>query len=605
MANETPTRAEVPEAATWDLTTIFEDDAAWEAAVKKLEQELTEADQIADQLLNSGADLYAGLQYGLNVMRQLEKIYVYASLKSDQDTNNAYYQGLNTRSEGLAARVASAIAFFDPAVLTLSPAELQAFFQAEPRLAPYEHYFDAILQQKGHVLDRESEELLAGASEVLNASQTTFNILDNADLDFGWTINEEGEEEHLTNGVYSRLLESTQPEVRRMAFKKFYQPYEQFRNTFSTLLSGNVKQHNYLARVHHYYSARSAALAQNFIPEAVYDNLIDETHRALPLLQRYVKLRKRLLNLDSLHSYDLYTPIMGDPDYYIDYPSAQAKALEALAPLGDEYLDVVQRAFDERWIDVVENQGKRSGAYSGGMYDTNPFILLNWVDNLNNLYTLVHEMGHSVHSYETRQNQPYQYGDYPIFLAEIASTTNENLLTEHLLKTESDPYLRAYILNQYLDGVKGTVFRQTQFAEFEQHVHELDAAGVPLTADTLDEYYAALNHNYYGDALTKDPEIAYEWARIPHFYYDFYVFQYATGFAAATALSQNILAPGDGGVKAYFNYLQAGSSAYPLDVMRQAGVDMEKTDYLQATFKLFEQRLDEFEVLIETLTNEK
>jgi len=312
-------------------------------------------------------------------------------------------------------------------------------------------------------------------------------------------------------------------------------------------------------------------------------------------------LRKRLLGLQELHSYDLYTPILGEPDYAIDFESAKAEALEALAPLGEDYLDIVNQAFDSRWIDVVENQGKRSGAYSGGAYDTNPFMLLNWVDNLNNLYTLVHEMGHSAHSYLTRHNQPYQYGDYPIFLAEIASTTNENLLTDYLLKTIDDKALRAYILNQYLDGFKGTVFRQTQFAEFEQWMHQQDAAGVPLTAEVLDQAYADLNQHYYGEALTPDPEIAHEWERIPHFYYNFYVFQYSTGFAAATALSDQIIQEGQPAVDRYKTYLKAGSSAYPIDVMKQAGVDMTKPDYLQEAFATFEQRLNEFEELVQEL----
>ena len=601
MAKELPLREALPESATWDLTTIYATDEAWETAFADLEDRLAGADFFAEHATDSGTALFQALQYGLGLMRDLEKLYVYASMKSDQDTANAYYQGLSNMAESLAARVSAAISFFDPAVLSLSEDELTAFFAEEPQLGAYQHYFESILTQQGHVLSSEQEALLAAAGDVFGASQRTFGVLDNADITFDAVPNEVGELETLSNGVYSRLLESTDPMVRKNAFQTFYQSYVALENTFASLIGSHVKGHNFMAAVHNYESARQASLAANHVPESVYETLVTEVNAALPLLHRYVALRKRLLGLDELHSYDLYTPILGEPDFDIDYESAKAEALAALAPLGEDYLDIVNEAFDERWIDVIENKGKRSGAYSGGSYDTKPFILLNWVDNLNNLSTLVHEMGHSVHSYLTRQNQPYHYGDYPIFLAEIASTTNENLLTDYLLKTVTDKKLRAYILNQYLDGVKGTVFRQTQFAEFEQWMHTTDAQGVPLTADVLDEAYGELNRHYYGDALTFDDEIAHEWARIPHFYYNFYVFQYSTGFAAATAMADKILTEGQPAVDAYKNYLKAGSSAFPIDVMKAAGLDMTKPDYLRDTFKVFEERLNEFETLVNEL----
>lgn len=603
MAQKLPTRDELPEAQTWDLTTIYANDEDWQAEYEDVLAATDEAAQYAEKMTTSGADLFAALQYGLNLMRKLEKLYVYASMRSDQDTGNNFYQGLDGKAGVLAAKVSAAIAFFDPAVLALSEDELQALFDEETRLADYKHYFDTILTQRGHVLSADQEALLASASDIFDASQRTFGILDNADLKFGVVPDEDGNDVQLSNGVYSRLLESTNPEVRRVAFQTFYLPYLDLENTFASLLAGNVKAQNFSATVHNYGSAREAALARNHVPEVVYDNLVTEVNNALPLLHRYVALRKELLGLDELHSYDLYTPILGEPDYQIDYEGAKAEALKALAPLGSDYLEVVQKAFDERWIDVIENQGKRSGAYSGGSYDTNPFILLNWVDNLNNLSTLVHEMGHSVHSYFTRHNQPYHYGDYPIFLAEIASTTNENLLTDYLLETIDDKKLQAYLLNQFLDGVKGTVFRQTQFAEFELWMHEEDTAGVPLTAEYLDEAYAELNQRYYGPALEVDPEIAHEWERIPHFYYNFYVYQYSTGFAAAVAMSNKILHGGEEAVEAYKNYLKAGSSAFPIDVMKKAGLDMTKPDYLRDTFKLFEQRLNQFEQLVRELKN--
>ena len=601
MAKELPLREDLPESATWDLSTIFQSDEDWQDTYNEVAERLDMAEFFAANATQSGTALYNALQYGLGLMSDLEKLYVYASMKSDQDTANGFYQGLSNKAESLAAKVSAAISFFDPAVLSLSSDQLDAYFAAEPRLNDYKHYFDDILTQKGHVLPENEEKLLAAAGDVFGASERAFGMLDNADIQFDAVENDEGELETLSDGVYSRLLESVNPDVRRNAFKTFYASYMALDNTFASLIGSHVKGHNYLASVHHYDSARQAALAADNVPETVYDTLVTEVNKALPLLHRYMKLRKRLLNLSELHSYDLYTPILGEPDYEIDYPRAQAEALKALAPLGEDYLAIVQKAFDSRWIDVIENKGKRSGAYSGGSYDTNPFILLNWVDNLNNLSTLVHEMGHTVHSYLTRTNQPYQYGDYPIFLAEIASTTNENLLTDYLLHTITDKKLKAYVLNQYLDGVKGTLFRQTQFAEFEQWMHETDAAGTPLTAEVLNDAYAELNQRYYGPALTVDEEIAHEWERIPHFYYNYYVFQYSTGFAAATALADKILHEGQPAVDAYKEYLKAGASAFPIDVMKKAGVDMTKPDYLQETFKVFENRLNEFEQLVEEL----
>ena len=601
MAKELPLREDLPESATWDLSTIFQSDEDWQDTYNEVAERLDMAEFFAANATQSGTALYNALQYGLGLMRDLEKLYVYASMKSDQDTANGFYQGLSNKAESLAAKVSAAISFFDPAVLSLSSDQLDAYFAAEPRLNDYKHYFDDILTQKGHVLPENEEKLLAAAGDMFGASERAFGMLDNADIQFDAVENDEGELETLSDGVYSRLLESVNPDVRRNAFKTFYASYMALDNTFASLIGSHVKGHNYLASVHHYDSARQAALAADNVPETVYDTLVTEVNKALPLLHRYMKLRKRLLKLSELHSYDLYTPILGEPDYEIDYPRAQAEALKALAPLGEDYLAIVQKAFDSRWIDVIENKGKRSGAYSGGSYDTNPFILLNWVDNLNNLSTLVHEMGHTVHSYLTRTNQPYQYGDYPIFLAEIASTTNENLLTDYLLHTITDKKLKAYVLNQYLDGVKGTLFRQTQFAEFEQWMHETDAVGTPLTAEVLNDAYAELNQRYYGPALTVDEEIAHEWERIPHFYYNYYVFQYSTGFAAATALADKILHEGQPAVDAYKEYLKAGASAFPIDVMKKAGVDMTKPDYLQETFKVFENRLNEFEQLVEEL----
>ena len=377
--------------------------------------------------------------------------------------------------------------------------------------------------------------------------------------------------------------------------------YRQFRNTFAQTLSTNVKTHNYSAKVRHFDSARQAALSSNHIPESVYDTLVTVVNENLPLLHRYIQLRKRLLQVEDLHMYDLYTPLVGEAPIQYSYEEAVVKAKEALMPLGEKYQSVVAEAFDSRWIDVVENKGKRSGAYSSGAYDTAPYILLNWHDTLDQLFTLVHEMGHSVHSYFTRKNQPYVYGDYSIFLAEIASTTNENILTEYLLETEKDPLVKAYVLNHYLDGFKGTIFRQTQFAEFEHLIHTEDAAGVPLTAEYLSERYGSLNEKYYGEAVTYDDEIKLEWSRIPHFYYNYYVFQYATGFSAASALAKKILNNEENALENYLNYLKSGSSDYPIEIMKKAGVDMTKPDYLKEAMEVFAARLDELETLLEEL----
>lgn len=593
-----PTRNEVPDNQTWDLNKIFANDEAWEKALKDVQAELPTVASFAGTLAESADELYAATASVLDVTRKVEKIYVYASMKSDQDTANSKYQGYNAQAGTLWAKASAAIAFFEPEVLALEPATLNNFIEEGKGLKAFKHFFDKITEARGHVLTPNEEKLLAGASDIFSASENTFGVLDNADLKFGIVQDEDGNDVQLSNGVYSRHLESTNRAVRQQAFTTLYESYEQFQHTFASTLSQHVHGHNYLASVHNYDSARQSALANNSIPESVFETLIDQVNEHLPLLHRYVALRKRILNVDELHTYDLYTPITGEASLTFDYPSAAATALDALKPLGEDYLDIVQEAFDNRWIDVVENKGKRSGAYSGGAYDTDPYILLNWQDNLDNLFTLVHEMGHSVHSYLTRKNQPYQYGDYSIFLAEIASTTNENILTEYLLEHETDPKVRAYILNHYLDGFKGTVFRQTQFAEFEHWLHQQDQEGQPLTAEILSDFYGELNQRYYGPDLTFDDQIALEWARIPHFYYNYYVYQYATGMSAATTLADNITSGDSEAVEAYKNYLKAGNSDFPIEVMKKAGVDMTQPAYLEQAFKVFEERLNELEALL-------
>ena len=456
------------------------------------------------------------------------------------------------------------------------------------------------MQNKDHVLSQREEELLAGAGEIFGSASETFAILDNADITFPYVLDDEGNEVQLSHGTYSRLMESKKREVRRGAYEALYSTYKQFQHTYAKTLQTNVKVQNYRAKVRNYQSARQAALAANFVPESVYDNLVSAVRKHLPLLQRYLDLRSKILGIPDLKMYDVYTPL-SSVEYSFTYPEALKKAEEALAVLGEDYLGRVKRAFNERWIDVYENQGKRSGAYSGGSYDTNAFMLLNWQDNLDNLFTLVHETGHSMHSSYTRETQPYVYGDYSIFLAEIASTTNENILTEKLLEEVEDDATRFAILNNFLDGFRGTVFRQTQFAEFEHAIHQADQNGEVLTSEFLNELYADLNETYYGLKKEDNPEIQYEWARIPHFYYNYYVYQYSTGSAAASALAEKIVHGSQEDRDRYIDYLKAGKSDYPLNVMRKAGVDMEKEDYLNDAFAVFERRLNEFEALVEKL----
>lgn len=596
-----PMREEVPVALTWDLTTIFTTEAAFEESFKEVQTLIPELLALKGTLHQGAAAFLKALEFILTVSQQLEKLYVYSHLKNDQDTANATYQALYARCGTLLAQVSEAMSWFEPELLTLSDEEILGYLAEEPKLSLYRHYVEQIIANRAHVLPEEQEALLAGAGEIFRGPSTTFSVLNNADLEFPVIEGEEGEKVQLSHGLYGQLLESTNRRVREEAFKGIYQVYRQFRNTFATTLSTNVKSHNFNAKIRQYDSARAAALSNNHIPEAVYDQLVQVVNENLPLLHRYMALRKRLLQVEELHTYDLYTPLLGEAPIRYTYEESVAKAKEALQPMGPEYLAVVESAFNDRWIDVVENKGKRSGAYSSGAYDTNPYILMNWHDTLDQLFTLVHEMGHSVHSYFTRNNQPYVYGDYSIFLAEIASTTNENLLTEYLLKTESDPKVRAYILNHYLDGFKGTVFRQTQFAEFEHFMHEEDAKGTPLTSEFLSEHYGALNQKYYGPALTIDEEISLEWARIPHFYYNYYVYQYSTGFSAASALADKILAQEPGSLDNYLTYLKSGSSDYPIEVMKKAGVDMTQATYLREAMQVFENRLNELEALVDQL----
>ena len=593
-------RNEIEEKYTWDLSTIFPTDEAFEEELAQVSEEVKKAAGLAGHLLDSADSLLTTTEVQLDLMRRIEKLYSYAHMKNDQDTRVAKYQEYQAKGMTLYSDFGQSFAFYEPEFMAITEEQYQAFLAEQPALQQYQHYFDKLLKKKAHILTQREEELLAGAGEIFGAAGETFAILDNADIVFPMVHDEDGNEVQLSHGNYITLVESKNREVRKEAYEALYSVYEQYQHTYAKTLQTNVKVHNYNAKVRKFSSAREAALSADFIPESVYDSLVSAVNKHLPLLQRYIALRAKILGISDLKMYDMYTPL-SETDYKFTYEEALVKSEEVLAILGEDYLSRVRTAFSERWIDVHENQGKRSGAYSGGSYDTNAFMLLNWQDTLDNLFTLVHETGHSMHSSYTRETQPYVYGDYSIFLAEIASTTNENILTEKLLEEVEDDATRFAIFNHFLDGFRGTVFRQTQFAEFEHAIHKADQEGQVLTSEFLNELYADLNEKYYGLKKEDNPQIQYEWARIPHFYYDYYVFQYSTGFSAASALAEKIVHGSQEDKDKYLDYLKAGNSDYPLNVIKKAGVDMEKEDYLNAAFAVFERRLDEFEALVEKL----
>ncbi|MCM3452981.1 oligoendopeptidase F [Heyndrickxia oleronia] len=595
-----PSRNEVQEELTWRLEDIFASDEAWDKEYKEVKELLPSAEKFKGKLGDNAEKLFEALTFQDEVAERLGKLYAYSHMRSDQDTTNSFYQGLDSRMNSLLAEMGSAFAYLVPEILSIDEDKLASFLNEKSELQVYKHALEQINLQRPHVLSADQEALLAQAAEVMNASSNTFGMLNNADLEFPTIKDENGEEVQITHGRYTRFLESADQRVRKEAFEKLYETYGNFKNTFASTLGGQVKRDNFNAKVRNYQSAREAALSNNNIPESVYDNLVNTVNKNLHLLHKYVKLRKKVLGVDELHMYDLYTPLVKDVEMKVTYEEAKEMVLKGLAPLGEEYQEILKEGFENRWVDVVENKGKRSGAYSSGAYGTNPYILMNWQDNVNNLFTLAHEFGHSVHSYYTRKNQPYTYGDYSIFVAEVASTCNEALLNDYLLKTIDDEQKRIYLLNHYLEGFRGTVFRQTMFAEFEHLIHQKEQNGEALTAEMLTKEYYELNKKYFGgDDIVIDEQIGLEWSRIPHFYYNYYVYQYATGFSAATALSAQILEEGKPAVERYIkNFLSAGSSDYPIEVLKKAGVDMTSSQPIEAALKVFEEKLNELESLL-------
>ena len=592
-------RQEVKREHTWDLESIYPSTEAWEQDFAKVSSMLPTLTGYQGKLGESAATLLEALRARDEIFILMSQVYAYARMHKDEDNTNSTYQALNDRAMSLYSRVQAAGSFMTPEILAISTEQMQAFLQESQDLQLYHHQLEDLLREKAHVRSAEVEELLAQTGEIGAASSNIFGMLDNADMKFPKIRDEQGNEVELTKGRYIRFLESADPAVREGAFRALYATYAKFRNTLGSTYAASVKKDIFFARARKYENARAMALSGSNIPESVYDNLVETVNRNLPSLHRYMRLRKKLLGLNELHMWDLYTPMVAEVDKKIPYAEAVETLMKSLEPLGGEYLTVARDGLTtSRWVDIYENEGKSSGAYSGGTYTTHPFILMNYQDTLDSMFTLTHELGHSMHSYLTRRNQPPVYGSYTIFVAEVASTFNEALLTDHLLKSTDDKKLRMYVLNHYLEQFRTTLYRQTMFAEFEHLAHRKAEANQALTPDVLSAMYYELNQKYYGtDGMVVDKEIELEWARIPHFYRAFYVYQYATGLSAAVALSQQVLTEGQPAVDRFLGFLKSGSSDYPINVLQKAGVDMTSPEPVQRALDVFASLLDQMEEL--------
>ncbi len=583
---------------TWDLTTIFESDDAFESALKEVEGYLGKEEQFKGHLGDSAETLYNALALEDEIETKLEQVYVYAHLKQDQDTSNDKYTGFESRAHQLIIKISSAWSFLVPEILQIDEDKLKSFVNENEDLKRYEFDLKLINEKRPHILDAEKEKLLTEVQDALSTPSNVYGMFSNADLEFEDAVDKDGNKHPLTQGTFIKYLESDDRELRQSAYNNVYKGYGSYNNTLGATLAGEVKKNVFNARTHNYKSARERALSNNHIPEEVYDNLVKTVHKYLPLLHRYTQLRKELLGIDDLKMYDLYTPLVKDVKFEMPYNEAKDWMLKALEPMGEEYLNVIKEGLDNHWVDVYENKGKRSGAYSSGAHLTNPFILLNWSDTVSDLYTLVHEFGHSAHSYFSRKNQPSNSSDYSIFVAEVASTCNEALLSDYMDKHLDDEH-RLLLLNQELERFRATLFRQTMFAEFEHKIHQIEEAGEPLTSTRMNEEYAKLNKQYFGDVVETDDNISKEWSRIPHFYMNYYVYQYATGYSAAQSLSHQILTEGKPAVERYINeFLKKGSSNYPIEILKNAGVDMTTPEPIEQACEVFEQKLDAFEKLM-------
>lgn len=578
----------------WKLEKIYANEDAWENDFNILKKESPKLREFAGKL-NDKEEILKYLELNEKVSRLGETLYVYAHMKSDEDTSNQKYQSYMNKIDAFMAEFASYGAFFVPEILSLPDGFIKDLIKNDERFKLYEFMLMDILKEKPHILTKDMEELLALASDCLDAPSSIHNMLTNADMTFGNIKDEDGDEVELTEGNYSSFIKSKDRSVREAAFKRLFGEYKKFDNTLATTLTSSVKSFNFSARVRKYSSPIEASLSPNDIPVSVYENAIKTINDNLSSLHRYVKIKKKLLGLEEMHMYDLYVPIIEVEKEKISFDEGVKLANEGLKPLGEEYLNLFNEGINSGWIDKYENKGKRGGAYSWGGYDTMPYVLLNYHNELNDVSTLVHEMGHSLHSYYSRKTQPYYYAGYTLFCAEVASTTNEALLIHYLIEKEQDKKKKLYLINQELEQIRTTVFRQLMFAEFEIYTHNALNAGEALTAADYSAKWHELNANYFGPDMVVDEDIDMEWARIPHFYSDFYVYQYATGYAAASAFANAILEGKENAVEKYKGFLKAGGSKYPIDILKDAGVDMTTSEPLEATIHRFNELLDMLE----------
>ena len=594
---EVKSRDEIEAKYHWDLASIYATDEAFLQALEQAKQYPAQCAAYQGKVSQSPQELLAFLRLDDQVTIELSRLLNYAQRKSDEDTRVSKYQDFASQAMSLYVAVSSAQAWFTPELLSLDQETMEKFYARCPELELYRRSLDRIFRRKEHTLSPSEEALLASAGEMANQPDNIYSMFSDADLTFADAVDSQGEAHPVTHGTYGPLLYSQDRALRKSAFQSCYAGYGQFRNTCAATLNAQTKQLKFFADARKYPNTLAAALDATEVPVEVYTNLIEAVHRNLPAMHKYTALRRRLLGLDELHFYDLYVPMVGDVDMHFTYEEACDLILKALEPMGEEYCSIVRQGLAQRWIDVYENPGKRSGAYSAGGYSMHPFILMNFQGTLNDVFTLIHEMGHSMHTYLSCANQPSCYSDYVIFVAEVASTCNEALLMQYLLKTTTDKRQRAYLINYFLEQFRTTLYRQTMFAEFELAVNQMTERGEGLTADALCEKYRQLNADYFGPDIVVDDEISLEWARIPHLYYNYYVYQYSTGYAAAIALSQKILQEGQSAVERYLNFLKGGSSKPPIELLRGAGVDMATAQPIDDALKLFDSLIDEMDEL--------
>lgn len=599
MTNQTiPKRSEVPEEMTWNLKDMFESDQAWMAEYEAMKEFPAKIAAFQGTLARSAQDLLAWFRLQDEIELRLSVLMGYASCKGDEDTGNSFYQDVRGKAMNMYVSIASAAAFATPEIMAIPEETLNGFYAQEPELETYRRSLYQIRRRRDHILSPAEERLLASAGEMANASENIAGVFRNADQIFPDVTDSQGSVHPLTDATFVPLLTSLDRELRRRAFETYYKQLGQYKNTIAATLDGQFKQLCFFANARHYDSTIQASLDATEVPVPVYMNLIEAVHNNLDKMYRYVALRKKLLGVDELHMYDVYTPIVADADQTIPYEQAKETVLEALQVLGEDYVDLLKEGFNNRWIDVYENVGKRSGAYSSGNSRPHPYVLLNHKDNLDCQFTLAHEMGHALHSYHSCKYQPVSTSDYVIFVAEVASTCNEVLLMRHLLKKTTDKKQRAYLINHFMDQFKGTVYRQTMFAEFELAMGKMAENGQALTADALCQKYHELNKLYFGPDMVSDDQIALEWARIPHFFYNYYVFQYATGFSAAVAIANRILKEGASAVADYKKFLSGGCSTDPISLLKIAGVDMSSPEPVNSALALFGELVDEMEQLV-------